>query len=367
MPSVNRSRVLRPSRWWQGAYARLAILSAAASVLAFLIADIVPFADPIPAAITAVISVRTAFHHAAKETLLQTLGALLGAAIALVVVSVIGSGFVVIGVLVIAAFGLARFIKIVNREEMPGLAANISVTMILVVGVHLDVESATRRFTGVAIGALCALAASWIASPARETSTLRDANNKLQRDLAKLLADIATGLREQPDPVTARQWREQATDLRNRSLGLAAQLQDLQAGSRWSPRIETEEMDALAAVVEANGTMAIRALAIATDLVHAVGTKSRPSIPAAARNPLADLVAAAADNIRAEDPATSLGMTAAHEALRGADMTAQLALIGGIVSHVNRITQASAEADDAGLEPAPRPTDTQPERENPLI
>lgn len=355
MPSVSRSRALRPSRWWQAAYVRLGILSAAASVIAFLIADIVPFADPIPAAITAVISVRTAFHHAAKETLLQTLGALLGAAIALAVVSVTGSGFVVIGVLVIAAFALARFIKIVNRDEMPGLAANISVTMILVVGVHLDVESATQRFSGVAIGALCALAASWVASPARETSALREANAKLQRDLAKLLASIASGLREQPDQATARQWREQATELRNRSLGLAAQLEDLQAGSRWSPRIETEEMDALAAVVEANGTMAIRALALASDLVHAVGTTSGTSIPAAARNPLADLVAAAADNIRAEDPETSLGMTAAHEAMRGADMTAQLALIGGIVSHVNRINRASAEgveeADDAALGP----------------
>ena len=347
MPSVNRSRALRPSRWWQAAYVRLAILSAVASVVAFLIADIVPFADPIPAAITAVISVRTAFHHAAKETLLQTLGALIGAAIALVVVSVTGTGPIIIGVLVIAAFGLTRFVKIINREEMPGLAANISVTMILVVGVHLNVESATERFTGVAIGALCALAASWLASPARETSALRDANARLQRDLARLLADIATGLREQPDLATARRWREQATELRNRSLGLAAQLEDLQAGSRWSPRIETEEMDALAAVVEANSTMAIRALALASDLGHAVGTTSGTSIPAAARNPLADLVAAAADNIRAEDPETSLGMTAAHEAMRGADMTAQLALIGGIVSHVNRINRASAEADDA--------------------
>ena len=37
-------------------------------------------------------------------------------------------------------------------------------------------------------------------------------------------------------------------------------------------------------------------------------------------------------------------MTKAHEAVRQADQTAQIALIGGIVSHVNRINRATTEA-----------------------
>ena len=62
----------------------------------------------------------------------------------------------------------------------------------------------------------------------------------------------------------------------------------------------------------------------------------------------------AADNIAAEDPTTSIGATAAHEAVRQADATAQIALIGGIVSHVNRINRATAE----GAEEDDRPGST---------
>ena len=60
-------------------------------------------------------------------------------------------------------------------------------------------------------------------------------------------------------------------------------------------------------------------------------------------SPLADLIALAAENMAAEDPATSVGATKAHEAVRNADQTSQIALIGGIVSHVNRINRATTE------------------------
>ena len=55
-------------------------------------------------------------------------------------------------------------------------------------------------------------------------------------------------------------------------------------------------------------------------------------------------MAMAADNIAAEDPLTSIGRTQAHEAVRVADQTAQIALVGGIVSNLNRINVASSEA-----------------------
>ena len=66
-------------------------------------------------------------------------------------------------------------------------------------------------------------------------------------------------------------------------------------------------------------------------------------MPPAVLSPLADLIALAAENMAAEDPATSLGATKAHEAVRNADQTSQIALIGGIVSHVNRINRATSE------------------------
>ena len=76
-------------------------------------------------------------------------------------------------------------------------------------------------------------------------------------------------------------------------------------------------------------------------------------------SPLADLMAMAADNMAAEDPSTSIGRTQAHEAVRVADQTAQIALIGGIVSNLNRINVASAEAHDAESE-TPEDESTRP-------
>ena len=100
-------------------YARLAILTSLAALVAYLIAEVIPHTDPIPAAITAVVATRASFHHAAKETVFQVLGALLGAAIALGIVSVIGSGPIVIFLLVLLCFILARVLHLTTPAESP--------------------------------------------------------------------------------------------------------------------------------------------------------------------------------------------------------------------------------------------------------
>ena len=66
---------------WTSGYARLAVLTALAAVVAYALGELLPYTDPIPAAITAAVATRATFHHAAKETAFQILGALLGAAI----------------------------------------------------------------------------------------------------------------------------------------------------------------------------------------------------------------------------------------------------------------------------------------------
>jgi hypothetical protein len=95
--------------------------------------------------------------------------------------------------------------------------------------------------------------------------------------------------------------------------------------------------------------MSARVLNIANDLRSATRSNLNTQIPQAALSPLADLLELAATNLATDDPTQSIGVTAAHQAVRGADMTAQIALIGGIVSHVNQINKASThEADDTG-------------------
>ncbi len=342
---------------WRSAYVRLATLTALASVLAYVLADALPFADPIPAAITAAVATRATFHHAAKETVFQTLGALLGAAIALAIVSVIGTGAVVIFLLVLLCFALARLLHLASPDESPFVAASMAVTVILVVGTHFTTELAVERFAGVTVGALCALAASSLATPTRDTRLLRLDIDRLQNDLSALLAEVARGLRLTPSADQARGWRDTAVELRNRTIGLAARFVDLSKHTRWSPRIDPEDLTLLKQSLDANSVMSARILSITSDLAAAApGGRSADRIPQAALSPLADLIAMAADNIAAEDPTTSLGRTQAHEAVRLADQTDQIALIGGIVSSINRINQASSDAAEADDEEYHAPT-----------
>ena len=344
-------------RWWNSGYTRLAILTALAAVIAYALAEVIPFADPIPAAITAAVATRATFHHAAKETVFQILGALLGATLALGVVFLIGSGPAIIFLLILMAFALAKWLPIGTREEAQFIAGGMAVTMILVVGTHFTTELAIERFAGVVIGALLALAASYFATPVKDTRVLRQRLDALQHDLAVLLSDMAEGLRQAPDGAQAAGWLDEAVELRNRSLGLDAQFEDLKSHTKWSPRIDPDDIDDLERSLTANRVMSSRVLSIASDLSQAAGSSSATAIPQAALSPLADLIAMAADNIEAEDPATSIGATAAHEAVRQADATAQIALIGGIVSHVNQINRATAEHAD-GEEEDDRPGST---------
>ena len=72
------------------------------------------------------------------------------------------------------------------------------------------------------------------------------------------------------------------------------------------------------------------------------------SLPSAALSPLADLIAATAANLATDDPTRTIGKTAARQAVREAERTAQIALIGGIVSHMEQINQAKVDEEEAG-------------------
>lgn len=338
--------MVRLKRFKPTTYIRLAVFTSFAAFFAYLVSEAIPYASPVPAAITAVVATRVTFHHAAKETSIQLLGALIGAAVALVIVSFIGSGAVVILLLVALSFVMARLMQYSNPSESPAVAASLAVTVILVVGSHLTTELALERFTGVVIGALFALVASFLASPTRDTQKLAAGLNAVQVQLAEVLGRIATDLRGEPTKDDATAWHDQAVELRNKVLGLAAQYEDLAKHSRWSPRINSVDLDSLKELLRANQVMSARVLNIANDLRSATRSNMSNQIPKAALSPLADLLELAAGNLATDDPTQSIGMTAAHQAVRGADMTAQIALIGGIVSHVNQINKASIHGTD---------------------
>ena len=168
----------------------------------------------------------------------------------------------------------------------------------------------------------------------------------MQQDLASLLAEVGAGLRHGLHPDPARAWFEQAGFLRDRSLGLEARLADLTQNARWSPRIDPDDLRSLSSSADAVRVMSTRMITITSDLAASASDAPVPTIPPAARSPLADLMAMAADNIAADEPTIQVGATAASEAVRHAEQTAQIALIGGIVSDIQRINRASAEEVD---------------------
>ena len=341
-----RKRAARIDR----SYTRIAAATSLAAFLAYIVAQALPLASAVPAAITAVIATQASFHQATKGAFIQVTGALVGAAVALGIVSVVGSGAVTILLLVALCFVVARLLHVASPDESPLVATALAVTVILVIGTNLTTELAVERFAGIVIGAIFAVLASYVASPTKATRNLEDKADDVQERLGQLLERIAVELRTDPGPETVRAWFDEAVDLRNQVLGLAAGLEDLKMNRRWSIRVTTSDLHAVQAEVDACQIMSTRALSLASDLRRASSSNTDGSgaAPPAALSPLADLIAATAANLATDDPTRTIGKTAAHQAVREAERTAQIALIGGIVSHMEQINQAKVAEEEAG-------------------
>ena len=334
-------------------YTRIAVATSLAAFLAYVVAQALPFASAVPAAITAVIATQASFHQATKGAFIQVIGALVGAAVALGIVSVVGSGAVTIILLVALCFVVARLLHVASPDESPLVATALAVTVILVIGTNLTTELAVERFAGIVIGAIFAVFASYLASPTKATRNLEDTADDVQERLGQLLERIAIELRTDPGSETMRAWFDEAVDLRNQVLGLAAGLEDLKMNRRWSIRVTTSDLHAVQAEVDACQIMSTRALSLASDLRRAStsNTDGSSALPPAALSPLADLIAATAANLATDDHTRTIGKTAAHQAVREAERTAQIALIGGIVSHMEQINQAKVDEEEAGHPP----------------
>ncbi len=341
-----RKRAARIDR----SYTRIAVATSLAAFLSYIVAQALPFASAVPAAITAVVATQASFHQATKGAFIQVIGALLGAAVALGIVSVIGSSALTIIVLVALCFVVARLLHVASPDESPLVASALAVTVILVIGTNLTTELAVERFLGIVIGAAFAIVASFVASPTKATRTLEDTADSIQEQLGQLLERIAAELRDEPSAEQVRGWFDEAVELRNQVLGLAAGLEDLKKNRRWNFRITQADMTAVQSEVDACQVMSTRALSLASDLRRASASPSgsTSAIPQGALSPLADLIAATAANMAADDPTRTIGRTAAHQAVREAERTAQIALIGGIVSHMEQINQARVDEEEGG-------------------
>lgn len=338
------------TRWlglWRSGYVRLAFLTSAAATVAFVIGDLTPFVDPIPAAITAVVSTRPTFHHAAKEALFQVIGVVAGAAVAFAAIATIGFGPATIAILVLASFGIVRLIRIASPETAPYAAMAVSVTVILVIGAQMSPEGALERFLGVVVGGMCALVASYFTTKGEPVGRISVELSAVQGLLADLLGQIAEGVQHPLTSEQTKRWFEQAARLRDATLKHALAVEDVREHRRWSPAIHEPELRALERQLAVTQVMATRVFSITSDL-NVWAAKQHTGTTAL--SPLAKVFAAAAATM-ADPDVTPGGMTGVHTAIRSADDTDALMLLGGLAGQAQRLSNVHADAQKPEQEP----------------
>lgn len=352
--SARQGRIRSGLTWLSRAgYLRLAVLTAAAATVAMVIGSLVPWIDPVPAAITAVVTTRPTFHHAAKESLYQVIGVVTGALVAFGAVSLIGPGPATIAILVLASFGIVRLLRVADPSTAPYAAMSVSVTVILVVGAHMSPEGAFERFAGVVLGAICALVASYFTTRGVPATRIAEELESIQEDLAELLGEIAQGVRREPTAEQTRAWLDRAATSRDATLRVAVDVEDMRQHRSWSPAIGKEDVRAVERQLAATQVMSSRILAIAADLNHIATSPQAPVAPGSL-SPLASVFEAAAANIVEPGGQQSEGATGVQQAIRSADDTEALVALGGLAAHAQRIARLGRE-DQAAEDEDPAP------------
>ena len=323
-------------------YLRLAALTAAAATVAYLIGGVLAFVDPVPAAITAVVATRATFHHAAKEALFQVIGVVAGSAVAFGAISVIGFGPATIAILVLASFGIIRLLQVADPRSAPYAAMAVAVTVILVIGAQMSPEGALERFLGVMVGGACALVASYFTSRGKPVGRAEVELSIIQNGLAELLNDVAQGVQITLTSEVTRAWFDKAVHLRDETMRVAVEVEDVRDHRRWSPAIHEFDVRELERQLRSTQVRAARVLSIASDLNH-LSTERPTAGKSHELSPLARVFAAAAATIA--DPAneTAASETSVHQALQAADDTAAMVMLGGLVGHAQRITRLGEE------------------------
>ena len=243
-------------------YLRLAALTAAAATVAYLIGGVLAFVDPVPAAITAVVATRATFHHAAKEALFQVIGVVAGSAVAFGAISVIGFGPATIAILVLASFGIIRLLQVADPRSAPYAAMAVAVTVILVIGAQMSPEGALERFLGVMVGGACALVASYFTSRGKPVGRAEVELSIIQNGLAELLNDVAQGVQITLTSEVTRAWFDKAVHLRDETMRVAVEVEDVRDHRRWSPAIHEFDVRELERQLRSTQVMAARVLSL---------------------------------------------------------------------------------------------------------
>ena len=271
-------------------YARFTLLAATAATVSYLIGSLLPLVAAVPAAVTAVVSVRPSFDEGIREASIQVLGTIAGGVIAALLALTFGASPIVLGASVVAAFTIGRMFRLSTDT-----ASTIAVTVIIVVGTHATTDAVWGRLWGVAIGSLVAVLASLYVSPGRAVTRTLDASLRLGHELADRLEQMGAALKRhegenEVDRDTIQQWLADIEDIRLRLTPVREAADSLVQGSAWSPFTPKAEAVAVRRQVVLTEVAVEQAASMCRDLLITPPNR----MPAALIDPIADMFTATA-------------------------------------------------------------------------
>jgi hypothetical protein len=348
-------------------FVRLALLSALAATIGYVVGATSPHISPVVAAITALITIRPTFHASIQEALRQTLGVVLGALIAFAALNLIGFSGAALFLAVLAVFLTAHLLRL--GEEG---AIAVSVTVILVVGPHFNTQAIETRLFGVLLGSLIALVVSYFTRPGTPHGRALDAvlaeGERISRLLTTIGHTLAAGQGEVP-LVAAQQWLDEAEDILARTLQTRHAAEDAVTGAGWSPMIGRDEAQAVLSQVRITEAMAVTLLGMCRDL--AAAAEHHQPMPAPLASSLSDVFLATAGAVTQQSgtarhhpaepladhtgpiPVVSRTRRQATTHVRGLDDTQPLLLGGSLLRDTAAITEIlSGHADNQTIRSA---------------
>lgn len=225
----------------------MAFFASLAASLAYGIAVIVPNVSAVVASITALLSVRATFHETIQEGVRQLIGTLLGAGMGVALLAFFDFSPIVLFIALMTAYLVGRLLKLGDEGGL-----SIGVTVILVMGMHMNNDQVESRFLGVVLGAVLALAFSFYVSRGTPQSRTLQKSLNYSREISVLLNDISGAMHKRADGLSipqslVMQWLNQAEEVQRNLEVLIKESEGVIAGSKWSPLVKREEAEQVAA------------------------------------------------------------------------------------------------------------------------
>ena len=165
-------------------------VAAAAAATAWLVGDSLLKKGGLVAAIVCSLTIRISLHKSVREGFGQIVGTAIGAGVALITVNIFDFGFISIASTMLLCAVIARALHL---DEVASI--NVPVTALIVMGPGISESTAVTRLFSTLIGASIAIAFSYFMHPSTPAGRTVEQIGTIGRRSAKLLADMANGLR----------------------------------------------------------------------------------------------------------------------------------------------------------------------------